>query len=340
MSEAATAAPGSNAPAPGNGSPPGAPQEPAKGPAPKTTVIPSPKPAHPGRANDGRFLPKEGGLGVAPPAGAPPEQKEEWRFREKLKVYGKEEEVDLDREGVKREMQRLRALERKQLPEFQQNDARARRIIELAKSDPEGFLRELGQDPDQYARKRLAEAARLGAMTEEEKAYHQLQQENEQLKARDQQRLEAEAKQATAAKHERLVSGFKSKITPALAVLKEMGIPDDHDTLGALVQTIKVTLEPGVKLGDVTPEELARDTLKRMDGNAERYLSRLDVPALVRRLGPAKIQGILEHSLAEHDKEQAGAFAAPPRVEAPPAPRARTEIIDGAEVARRMRMLK
>lgn len=338
---APVAAPNGTIPAPTNGAPKGSTQAPASGPPKPLVPTPAPKPG--GRANNGQFLPKDGTVGVAgegehaqTPAAKVPE---EWRFKDKLKVFGEEEDADLSRDEVKAKLQKLRALEKKHLAEFAANDEKARRVLGLLRTDPQAFLREAGHDPAQLARKLLAEEARQGAMTDDERALAERDAKIAELEGKENQRLEAEKKQAAAARHEKMVGGFKAKLTPAIAVLKAEGVPEDHDTLAALVETMKTALEPGLGLDDVTPEELARDTLRRMDTNAERYLGRLEVPALIKRLGPARIQAILEHSLAEFERSQD--FGQSPRAAPPPVqPRQVEERIDESELNRRLNTLR
>src|SRR5688572_28190181 len=122
MTTAAPAAPaGGAAPAAPSATPaPGAPG----GRSPNTppgAASPSEKgrsPVPAARANDGRFLPKDGNVGAQP---GEPEQSEEvaaakreaYRLKGKRKVYGEEVDFDLDEEAALNQLARARAMEKR-----------------------------------------------------------------------------------------------------------------------------------------------------------------------------------------------------------------------------------
>lgn len=334
MSEAASAPAAPAAPStstPANGAAPAA----VQGKGPSVTV----KPTTGTRANNGQFLPKDGTVGVPAPAQTPAKEEQPWRFKEKLNVHGEEEEVDFDRETVKRNLQKLRAYEKKERPEFQKRDDLARQLARLAKSDPTEFLRLSGQDPAAYARKMLAEEARLGAMTEEEKAIHERDQKIAAYEAEKRERLEQEATAKKQATHDRLVTNIKAKVGEALKLVAP-SLGDNYDAVAAVTDALKLQLAGGESLAGVTPQDLARDAIDRRNASARTWAEGLATnPAeLAKAMGPKVVQALLEHSLAVHDQEQT--FEPhQARSDGPPPPSAPNEYIDESEMNRRLRGL-
>ncbi len=323
----APAAPSTSTPS--NGAVPNAAQ--AKSPA--VTVKPTPS----GRNNAGQFLPKDGTVGIEAkpaPVEAP------WRFKEKLSFHGEEEEVDFDRETVKRNLQRLRAYEKKERPEIIRRDENAKLLARLAKEDPDEFLRLSGQDPEVYARKKLAELARLGSMTEEERAIHERDQKIAEYEAEKKERLDQEAAAKKAATHDRLVSTLKEKVGGALkAVAPQLG--DNYEAVGAIANALKLQLAAGASLADVSPEELARDAISQRHGQMRAWAGSMDSDTLAQELGEEAVMGLLQRSLAKFEAEQ-GFEAKPnaPQVSSPPPPRNERVRIDAREVDRRMAELR
>ncbi len=328
----ALAAPAPSTSTPSNGAAPNAAQ--AKGPA--VTVKPTPS----GRNNAGQFLPKDGTVGVTAPVQTPAPTEQPWRFKEKLNVHGEEEEVDFDRETVKRNLQKLRALEKKQLPEYQKRDELARQLAQLAKEDPTEFLRLSGQDPGAYARKMLAEEARLGAMTEEEKAIHERDRKIAAYEAKDKQAAEEKAEAQQKATHDRLVSTLKEKVGGALKLISPQ-LGDNYEAVAAVAHALKLQLAGGESLKGVTPEELARDALANNHDRMRRWAGSMDGATLAKELGDKAVQALLEHSLSKFEADQG--FEAKPNQPTSPTPlpeRHERVRIDAREVDRRMAELR
>lgn len=322
---------------------PAAPAASGGSPAPSPASAPSGVPAAPAggapprpRNTSGQFLPKDGageGAGEQPPGpGATEAQKEAYRLRRKLKVFGKEEEVDLDEDGIVRELQKKRALEKK-FSDFEQARRRAERIIELAEKDPVGFLQELGKDPDALARQRVAEKARLEAMTEQERELHELRQwkkQQEEAAAKAKEQAEKQKKEALKAD---LVKKNNERFIKAL---EKSGLPKTYESLYFMAETARIALDDGI---EYTDEELAKETARRLDNLTERYLGSLDGPALTKKLGPKRVQAILEAAVAEFDAQQDVGRSTPPAQESAPPATPEPEYIDEAEVQRRLRSI-
>lgn len=340
MSEAAAAAPAVDSSASSDtGEGGGAEIQTSATPKPKPVPKPptngvQPKP----RMNDGRFAPKEGNQ--LEPAkgeeakGKEQEKKEEYRFRRKLKLFGQEEDVDLGEEDIARNLQRLRMFERKEA-DIRKTQAQAKadyeRLMQLAKERPDEFLREAGHDPDAVARRRLAEQARLQAMDEHERAVYERDQEIQRLKQEAQARAEADK----AARQKLLNTHLKQKNEKLfISALEKGGLPKTHESLFYLAETYDMGLEDGIEYTDA---ELAAETGRRLDALADRYLGSLDGKALAKRLGPKRVQAILEAQLAEYEATHPLASPDTHEPEPEPAPKEDDGYISEAEMKRRLR---
>lgn len=291
---------------------------------PAVAIKPTPGPGAV-RGPDGKFV--AAGGAVPAPAAEP-----EWRYKDKLKLSGQEKEVDYTRDEVRSRLQKADALERRAM-DANKKAQQAERLFELAQNDPDEFLKQLGKDPDDWATKRLAARARLGAMTPEERSAHDAKQEAESYKAKLAAYEQKEAAAKTQAEQNRLVKQHESQFLPALDLI---GLPKTYETLFLMAETAKIGLEDGQ---EYTPAELAKETERRADIFAERFLGGLDGKGLIKRLGTARIQAILEATIADHELQAGQTYAgnqpAPPREE----PKER-EYIDEAELNRRMRLMR
>jgi hypothetical protein len=331
-----TSAPANPAIAPSAGSRPKIAGESSDSGSAKGSQAITPKPAPAGtRAPDGRFLPKEGTVGVVKDD-APAElekQKEEYRFKRKLKVFGTEEDVDLSEDDLAREVQQGRAL-RKKTKDVAELQARAQRIIELAGNDPEAFLKEAGKDPEEWARQKLANQAKLGAMTEEERQIHELQQKLSRYEQTEKQRTEAEAK-ATREKRTTELRGQNEAKYQAALEKADLGV--SYETVYLMAETEKLALEDGIEM---SPDELAKETQHRLDRYTERYLGSLDGRALVKKLGKTRIASILQATLEDFQASQDFSAPAAKQPTSPVAPEEPEKFIDETELNRRMKALR
>lgn len=284
-----------------------------------------------GRTTDGRFLTKDGTAGVEKPAAEqqPGETKEEYRFRRKLKSYGKEEEVDYSEDDIARELQELR-MHRKKSKDSQENTTRAQRIIELANSNPEAFLRETGQDPDEFARTRLTKFAQVAAMSEDERKIHELTQKAEALETKEKER-EAKTKEwEQRYRKQQLIEKRKGVYKEALGGLD---FETTHETIFLMAEAEGAAKARGIEL---TPQELGQETVRRMGQFVEQYFAGLDGKGLAKRLGPKRVQAILEASISDFEASHGIASAPAPTPVSAPTPGG-PEYVDEKEIARRLK---
>lgn len=316
----------SDAPAPSGATATSA-QMPAAGPPPSTNGASghvTPDKGAP-RANDGRFLPKESNqhpptkplqepIPKEPPKANAPPEKEPYRFKRKLKVYGEEQDVDFDEEELTRELQKGRAALR-QASEFKKGREAAARILELAKQDPDAFLKETGRDPQEWARQRLAQLAKLETMSEHERQAFELSQEVERLRGE----LTARTEREQAAQKAALVERAKQQnVLRYREALKHMDLPEEYESIYLMAETERLAVEDGQSY---TPEELAKETARRLDTYTERWLKargKTGAPALVASLKQmGLLEAVLESVVSEHLKTQG---VAPAQKPAPPPP--------------------
>jgi hypothetical protein len=302
------------------------------------TQTPTPKQTGAPRASDGKFLPRESNQTHAPEGGEPSKTepdskpKEPYRFKKALKVFGQEKALDLDEDGLTRELQLLYS-EREKRKREQGDVAKARRIIELATKDADGFYREVAQkDPTEYARERLAKEAQLAAMSEHERRAYELEQQLEQYKAKDAEREQERAAQEKAQRAEVAKQQLSATFLPAL---EKAGLPKTYETLYLMAETAKLALDDGI---EYTADELARETAARIDGYTDRYFAKLDGPGLAKRLGPHRLQALLDHVVTSHLESQE---VVPARRQPAPVSDTKDEgPIDSAEVDRRLRAIR
>lgn len=301
--------------------------------APSQAVTPAPR----ARNNAGQFLTKEGSQGVAPADGQSTEtpaeaeaRKEAYRFKRSLKVFGKEEAVDLDEDGIARELQIKRALQKK-VGEYEKGYTQAQKLVELAKADPDAFLRELGHDPEATARKRLAKQAALGAMSPEERELHELREFRQQAETRERERVESEKKARHEATTKRLVEENNNRFMKAL---ESSDLPKSYESLFHIAETARIALDDGIEYSDA---ELVKETARRLDTLTDRYLGTLSGEALAKRLGPKRVQSLIAAEVARFEASQSFAPQAP---KAEPVSETRDEYISPSEVNRRLREMR
>jgi NADH dehydrogenase [ubiquinone] 1 alpha subcomplex assembly factor 7 len=295
---------------------PTAPAAPTSSTTPSTQTAPAPAspkaaPAGKPRNNSGQFSPKEGAVGVAPKAETPKEapaeavkeaQAEARRLRAKLKVRGVEQEVDLSEEDAIREIQIGRANAAK-VAELSRKLAEQESLLDPSKADVDALLRKLGKDPDEYAKTRLTSLLELEAMNEDQRARHEAEQRAAAAEAKLKAQEEAEAKVKLQLQTKQLRAARVEKYQKALAA---SGVPLETDEakremVYRMAQTEKA-LAGESDSHDWTPEELAKETVRRAKEDGKFYLSSLSIPVLVAELGTERMQALLEHTVAEFEK--------------------------------------
>lgn len=300
---AAPAAPAIAPSTPSSGAPPGGGQAPAA----KSTTGP--------RSTDGRFSPKDGAAGVASEGGGPPvpggeapPPKEPYRFKKPLKVFGQVEEVDLDEDGIARELQIARA-SRRQLTEVQKKLQESQELEKLLASNPEEFLRRRGVDLDGLAKKRIAELINLESMSDDQRASLQLQRERDDLAAKLKSHEDTAKAQRHQAQLQQLKGQFVKQYRDALGVA---GV--DLDNKAAVYE---MTLEMAqvekdlcfqqnadgqyVRVLELSPQQLASAALEKKDKSVSGYVEKLGARGFMKR-HPGLYQAILQASVEDYER--------------------------------------
>lgn len=266
-----------------------------------------------GRANDGKFLPKNGEVAVAaePPKPGP-------HYKTKLKVNGQEQDVEYATEAdLQKELQlsRFAATRAREAAEAEKK-AKAEQAAWLVrlKGGDEELFKENGIDLDELAAKRLAAKARRELMTPE-------QRELEELKAyreKTQPALEKAANEKHEAALEQYSQALWAQMEPGFHVaLEKHKLTSDPSAMQAIARVGTEFLDAGI---DLAPDQVVAEVARQEDAFVWEKLKSYDVPQLVQRLGPEKIQAIVKHFRDEWMAKQ-GRTQVQPRAESTSRPK-------------------
>jgi hypothetical protein len=247
----------------------------------------------------------------AAPAPSPTEKAEaaaEKRLKLKLKVNGKDEDWEGTEEDLQRDMQKGRAYELTVKQERQVAD-KARRLLQLAKDNPEAMLAELGHDFDSLAEARLSKRAQDALKSPEQLAIEERDRKIQEYEAREAQRQE----EAEAAAREHMDKQLWQEAEPQwMAALQAMDLDKDAWTLREMARVGKEAHAIGY---DLTPAQMAQEVRAKEEKRFTRYVANLSAERLVKKLGPAKMREILQFSVAQLQSQPA--FSKPSSTPAP-----------------------
>lgn len=289
-------------------------------PAPQTQVAngngkaPTTKPSP--RSTDGRYSPKEGAQGAVAQEGketatAAEVKEEKRRMALKLKYYGQEEAWEGNEDDVRREIQTGRA-ERARRERLEGQLRERLEIDKLAKENPREYLRRIGQDPDAFAKQRIAELVDYETMSDEARKAHDAERRasdaESKLKAVEEREKAARLQQQTQRMAQKRMGEYR-------AALATVGINPDEPSTHADAREMIISMAQterdlcfdgeGRRVLTFTPEELAQETIRRQDSNVERYLTRMDDKSLYTRLEKTgRLKGILAASIAAWEAQQ------------------------------------
>lgn len=190
---------------------------------------------------------------AAKPAETPTEKA--YRLKKKLKVGGKDYDVDLDEAGIEREVQKAKHYET-QRGEFDKAradfEARQRKLVE----DPDAFFEENQIDLDAILTERQRRAEAMKALTPEQQEVARLKDVIAKRDAADQRRTEADAKTAETTAHNERVQG---EMRLYGETFKLLGVEPGKPGAGSLLRTFATVREMAVMNGepDLTAPQLA-----------------------------------------------------------------------------------
>jgi hypothetical protein len=266
----------------------------------------------------------------APVAAPPSHQDPEFRYRDKLNVYGREEEVDLSRDDLRRELQISRAASAR-MKEIAQRERAVLEFDEGLKANTRAALEAKGIDPVEFARQVLSEHAKRELMSPEERRAFEAEQKLAEFEQREKAQQETMAKQAEQQRASKLWEHIRPQFDAALA---EAGIPRNRFTLAEIAKVGTEFLDIGLILD---PKAVVAEAKKRIQGGHEAYLGSLDAKTLRAKLGKEKLRELMALEVEEWKASQ-DFHPAPQREQvAIPAKREERQYIDEYEFARRRR---
>jgi hypothetical protein len=261
---------------------------------------------------------KPGALGAdsvtsASEAGAQTETAQQKADRKrKLKVFGKEEEVDL---GSLSDDDLVRALQKgKAADRVMQDAAELRRqwqeAVEHIKKDPFSALKNevFGVDLEKLAEERLAQKYQEMTMPEQERKMLQLQRELEAVKQREAQQ---KTQQETVARKQFEDAVAKQTEDQFVKALTEHDLPVSRETIYMMAEVAKVNLDHGIELDE---RQLAAEVRHRLTGMHQHVTKSLKGEQLIKYLGDDIVKEILAYSV-EQAKAKRRPTGAPPIVE-------------------------
>lgn len=266
----------------------------------------------PARGADGKFLPGTGGGAgqTAAPIAEPVKPTPPQTIKGKINVYGKEEEIELTHEDALRNTQLKRAYEKK-LQQHEEQSRKARRLLEIAERDPIDFLKQLGRDPEKMAEELLIRRQQMAAMTDEQRAIHDRDQQIAALQAEKNVERERQKTAAAQQREEMLIERYKQEFSQ---VAEQHGMEKTWDDLHRFAEAKEMLLKKtrGVP---PTPAEIAALAKKSIDRDVDRSIAHLDGEQLLRRLGPKVLEKLTKAMLARHHQQHST-----PQTQQPPAP--------------------
>lgn len=289
----------------------------ASGASPQLT-----KPAASPTAPNSKHADKAAAL-PAPGEETPAEKK---RRTLKLKVDGKEEEVDVDgmddaelathiqmSKAARKRMQEA-ADHRKELESYK---SQFQQLKELGKSSPQEALEKLfGVNPREFAENYLKGIYSEEAMPEGERKHLQLQRELEAREAKIREYEEEKSRAVKEAEEARLSESraaqdkivheeYQRSFAEALEV---SGLPNTRETLFEMAKIAKLNLQHGIEL---TPQQMAHEVKKRLSGTTQAVFKNLKGAALESYLGADVVKEIVRMSVEKVRSAKKPAFSAP-----------------------------
>lgn len=232
------------------------------------------------------------------------------KLKLKLKVDGKEEEVEYDEEGLKRELQMSRAAQ-KRMQEAAQLKKDVAALVQSIKENPmEALKSELfGVDVKEMVRQQLIREYEESLAPPEDREKMELRRKAEEYERKVKEFEERQRQEEQARFDEQVRVDIRNTLKTAL---ETSGLPQTRETLYEIAQVMKINLAKGL---DLTPEQLASETVRRLEGHTGHYLKALDGEALVKRLGDDVVKKVVKY-MVEKTRSQAQAAAPTP----PPEP--------------------
>lgn len=272
----------------------------------------------------------QAGLGHAAKPTTDATAPEEWRFKDKLKINGQEQEVDLDRDTVRRKIQLAEAAFA-QMREAKTELAKLEEFKQLARTNPGEALKQHGIDPAKWAAHFMAEQARESMIPEEQRQAMAQQAAFERERQEFQkQKQEFEAQQAKAYE-EQVWKGIEPQF---ISAMEELNLPKGYQVMHAVAEVGREFLD--AKL-DLAPKEIVAEANRRLGDYTNRYVVTLPAKQLANLLGQEKVRELIALEVEKFKASQN--FGSPAPVQSQPSQAADEpkQYIDEYEFRRLMR---
>lgn len=252
----------------------------------------------------------------APPAETAAEKKAR---KLKLKIFGKEEEYDLDNtpdEDVTRDLQLGKAA-RKHMQEAADLRKKFMEAVEMGKADPAVALKELFgiEDPDAYWEERLSkkygDQVKEAQMTPEQKRIAELE-----AKHAEYEKAQAEAKQtrekaAREAYESKVLQEMQTEFAEALQAAADL--PQTQETMMLMAEVAKLRASQGIEL---TPQQMAHEVRRRLQSSHKSVFGSLKGDKLLGYLGDDVVKEVIRARI-EKTKVPVSQIAQPPAEDKP-----------------------
>lgn len=304
-------------------------------PAPVAVTAPAaaPKPAAPPLANGAAKGAPQAPPKPPPTGAAPPETPVAEAPKIKVKVDGEVVEMtqaELEKYASKgrfsdKATQEAKEAIRRATAVAKQFEERERLVKERAKTDTDAVLRELGIDPDEYAKAKLEKKVAEGRMTQEQR---ELAAERARAKQLEEQ-LAQENKKREAEKNQQRANQLQRRIENELvAAAKRANMSLGDESFYAIYESFREAFELGLLPTDgdgLLPhhaDRIVEDAMGRLDGaqkGIRENALKLKGPALLEFIGKEAVDNIIAARL-EQIRAARGQPARPQGGTPPPAP--------------------
>lgn len=201
--------------------------------------------------------------------------------------------------------------------------------LERAKNDTDAYLKELGIDPDEYARRKLERKVEEGKMTPEQRRNAELEADNKRLKDAQEKAAQDRKAEQTQQLTTQLQRGIENQLS---AAAKRVGMSQGDESFYAIYQSFQEMFDLGLlplDTGGLLPQHADRiveDAQARLDG-AQKSLRenalKLKGPDLLAFVGKEAVDAIVNARLEEIRASRGITRQAPAAPAAPAAPTGR-----------------
>lgn len=228
-----------------------------------------------------------------------PETKAEQRRLLQLKVDGRDEEYDIDKDldSIRRFAQIGRAKELR-FEDISKRDKELQELERLYKEDPYEALKRAGHDPDAIAQRRLEERIKNEQLTPEQREIAQLKQQLEQHKTEAQKFQQEREQEEQQRMQDYQAQRFDQMMTKTL---QESGLPKTPETIKRLAGTFLQHFKHGIELDPADAVAMVRESYQE---EARALYAALDGEALYGIFGEDMATKLQQAHLARLTKAQ------------------------------------